>query len=158
MITSNSGVGTPWATNNRFALILLKAKELGLAQTFYLNATGLDVSDHLAGAYGSARDQAHLLATFYNNFADLLRCTTLPKATLKGPASVNTNLDVGKTIGIIGSKTGFTDLAGGNLAVVVDAGINHPVVIVVLGSTQSGRFTDVENLSQATLQYLADQI
>jgi D-alanyl-D-alanine carboxypeptidase len=48
------------------------------------------------------------------------------------------------------SKTGYTDLAGGNLAVVFDAGIGHPVAVVVLGSTKEERFTDVQRLVRAT--------
>ena len=122
------------------------AKRLGMAQTFYLNTTGLDISERLSGAYGSARDQAMLLHAFYSDYPELLRCTTKPKATLDGPVIPNTNINIGKTIGIISSKTGFTDLAGGNLAVIVDVGINHPVIIIVLGSTGEGRFSDVETL------------
>jgi D-alanyl-D-alanine carboxypeptidase len=51
------------------------------------------------------------------------------------------------------SKTGYTDLAGGNLVIVYDAGINHPIAIVVLGSTEDGRFTDVSQLIAATLAH-----
>ena len=43
-------------------------------------------------------------------------------------------------------KTGLTDLAGGNLAVVFDVGLAHPVVAVVLGSTEYGRFEDMQKL------------
>ena len=52
------------------------------------------------------------------------------------------------------SKTGDTDLAGGNLAVAYDAGINEPIIIVVLGSTQEGRFADVATLASSTAAYL----
>jgi D-alanyl-D-alanine carboxypeptidase len=62
----------------------------------------------------------------------------------------NTNTGAAATTGIIGSKTGYTDLAGGNLVVVVDIGIDHPVVIAVLGSSRDGRFVDVERLIEAT--------
>jgi len=133
------------------------AKHLGLAQTFYLNTSGLDVSEKLSGAYGSARDQVMLLRAFYNDFPELLRCTTKPKAALDGQAMPNTNINIGKTVGIIGSKTGFTDLAGGNLAVIVDVGIDHPVAIVVLGSTQEGRFSDVETLVDYAIDALSHE-
>jgi D-alanyl-D-alanine carboxypeptidase len=43
-------------------------------------------------------------------------------------------------------KTGFTDLAGGNLAIVFDVGLAHPVVAVVLGSSEEGRFSDMQKL------------
>ena len=55
------------------------------------------------------------------------------------------------------SKTGFTDLAGGNLVIVFDAGINHPVAIVVLGSTKEERFTDVRALVNETLSYFSPE-
>jgi len=54
---------------------------------------------------------------------------------------------------LIGSKTGFTETAGGNLVVAFDAGLAHPVIIVVLGSTPEGRFNDIKTLIDATLQY-----
>src|SRR3989344_1483299 len=133
------------------------AKHLGLAQTFYLNSSGLDVSERLSGAYGSARDQVMLLTAFHHDYSELLRCTTKPKAALEGPTLSNTNINIGKTIGIIGSKTGFTDLAGGNLAVIVDVGINHPVAIVVLGSTAEGRFSDVETLVDYAIDALSHE-
>jgi len=66
----------------------------------------------------------------------------------------NTNEDVNNISGLIGSKTGYTDLAGGNLAIIYDAGLNHPIVVVVLGSTLGGRFEDVESLVEATYLYV----
>ena len=53
-------------------------------------------------------------------------------------------------------KTGFTDLAGGNLAIVFEAGPLYPIAVVVLGSTAEDRFTDVEKLVWATLESLVD--
>src|SRR3989344_125463 len=38
------------------------AKRLGLANTYFLNTTGLDLSPTQAGAFGSAKDMAHLFA------------------------------------------------------------------------------------------------
>jgi len=37
-----------------------KARELGLAQTYFVNETGLDASKYVGGGYGSARDMALL--------------------------------------------------------------------------------------------------
>jgi D-alanyl-D-alanine carboxypeptidase len=63
----------------------------------------------------------------------------------------NTNI-IAKTVpGLLASKTGYTDLAGGNLAIAFDAGLAHPVIVVVLGSSQEGRFTDVEKLIAASV-------
>jgi len=69
----------------------------------------------------------------------------------------NTDTIVDDIPGILASKTGYTNLAGGNLAIAFNVGINHPVVIVVLDSTYNGRFTDVERLAQATLSYYSQK-
>ncbi|MCX6789964.1 MAG: hypothetical protein NTV60_00350, partial [Candidatus Kaiserbacteria bacterium] len=53
------------------------------------------------------------------------------------------------------SKTGYTELAGGNLALVFDAGIEHPIAVVVLGSSKEARFTDGTALINATLAHFA---
>jgi len=47
---------------------------------------------------------------------------------------------------LVGSKTGYTDLAGGNLLVIVEYPIGHPLGIVVLGSSAEGRFLDVKKI------------
>ena len=53
-------------------------------------------------------------------------------------------------------QTGFTDLAGGNLAVVYDASINYPIIVVVLGSTYDNRFDDVVALIQVANRALSE--
>ncbi len=67
----------------------------------------------------------------------------------------NTNEYVNTIPGLQGSKTGYTELAGGNLAIVFDAGLDHPIAIVVLGSTLEGRFEDVDALVEATYSYVS---
>jgi D-alanyl-D-alanine carboxypeptidase len=57
-----------------------------------------------------------------------------------------TNQAIESLPGAEASKTGYTDMAGGNLGVVVDISLGHPVVIVVLGSTKEGRFRDMSIL------------
>jgi D-alanyl-D-alanine carboxypeptidase len=37
--------------------------------------------------------------------------------------------------------------------VAFDASLGHPVIVVVLGSTQEGRFGDVVNLVNASMKY-----
>jgi D-alanyl-D-alanine carboxypeptidase len=62
---------------------------------------------------------------------------------------------LGQIPGLIMGKTGFTDLAGGNLATVFDVGLAHPVVAVVLGSTYDGRFSDMKALVAKTQEAIA---
>jgi serine-type D-Ala-D-Ala carboxypeptidase (penicillin-binding protein 5/6) len=133
-----------------------KAKAVGLLSTYFLNESGLDVASLEAGAYGSARDMAMLFEYVLAKHPQLFTSTTYAKVDLVSDSKIvhrvsNTNVGVEHVTGILGSKTGYTDLAGGNLVVVFDVGVDHPVVIAVLGSSQSGRFTDVQKLIGATI-------
>ncbi len=129
-------------------------QHLGLTNTYFLNVTGLDISTTQSGAYGSAHDVALLFAYAASTSPATFAATKLPSVTVystSGFAATGTNTDVAldKIPGIVMGKTGYTDLAGGNLAVVFNAAPGHPVVAVVLGSTQDGRFTDMEQLVPA---------
>ncbi len=133
-----------------------KAQSLGLKQTYFVNESGLDI-DEVSGGYGSAIDMATLLQYIVTNDPDLLEATKYPTITISSDDTShtgrNTNSDVGDIPALLGSKTGFTEMAGGNLVVAFDASIGHPIVIVVLGSTEQGRFKDVDKLVQASLSY-----
>lgn len=131
-----------------------KAKSLELNSLYFNSASGLDLGN-TPGGVGSARDVAKLFEYTLKSHSDLLQYTSLPKVSVTSEQKLvhkvsNTNEIASITQGIIGGKTGFTDLAGGNLAMVVDIGIQHPVVVVVLGSTKEARFTDVKTLLEAT--------
>lgn len=131
----------------------IRADELGLNQTFYRNPTGLDLTETEAGAYGSARDTAFLVEYILKHKPKILEVTSETDTTVTNEQGQvhtvsNTNQSVNNIPGLIGSKTGYTTLAGGNLAVVFDASLNRPIIVVVLGSTIHGRFTDVLKLSE----------
>lgn len=136
------------------AAMNIRAEELGLTQTYFRNPTGLDITEDEAGAYGSARDIAFLLEYILINQPGILEETAKTNTVLVNTAGAthavqNTNQYVDDIAGIIGSKTGYTELAGGNLAVAFDAGVNRPVIIVALGSTRYGRFQDILQLTDA---------
>ncbi len=132
----------------------------GLSSTYALNGTGLDESTNTSGAYGTARDMTKLAEAFITQSPELAEATTHRSVTVldsEGTSHTvkNTNQEVATIPGILLSKTGYTDLAGGNLVVVFDVGIGHPIAIVVLGSTHDDRFTDVAKLTKATLLYFS---
>jgi D-alanyl-D-alanine carboxypeptidase (penicillin-binding protein 5/6) len=136
-----------------------KAKDLGLAQTYFNNESGLDESEYLSGGYGSAKDVAVLIGKAVKDYPDVFRNTKYDEMKLESLSNLkhkttNTNKTINSIPGVIASKTGYTNLAGGNLAVVFDAGFGRPISVVVLGSTYEDRFLDVENLTMATLEYL----
>src|SRR3989344_5686931 len=139
------------------------AHVLGLTQTYFLNVSGLDMSETLAGAYGSAHDMATLFAhankSNFSGFSGTARGNVLLTPEYGGTQTVayNTNDAEAEISGLIMGKTGFTDLAGGNLAVIFDVGLARPVVAVVLGSTEEGRFEDMRKLVEATRATIAAQ-
>jgi D-alanyl-D-alanine carboxypeptidase len=129
------------------------ARELGLRRTYFVNANGLDESATQSGAYGSARDMAKLFTYAYRNAPALFSGTARGDVLLTSEGGAratveNTNAAHGRISGLIMGKTGFTDLAGGNLGVVFDVGIGRPVVAVVLGSSYDGRFSDIRVLAE----------
>ncbi len=137
------------------------ASAVGLSQTSATNPTGLDESVSQAGGYGSALDAALLAGALLEKAPALVSITTEPVVTVASTdgrlhTRPNTNTAIARIPGLLFSKTGYTDLAGGNLVVVFDAGINHRIAVAVLGSTETGRFTDVEQLINATRTYLGE--
>jgi len=136
------------------------AQALNLDQTFALNGNGLDLSTAISGGYGSAHDLAILAGAFAALEPGVASATTHPYATgtdLAGQQFTIKNTDhfVENIPGLLLSKTGYTDLAGGNLVLVLDVGVQHPIAIVVLGSTEKARFTDAMALLNATFAHFA---
>lgn len=135
------------------------AQSLGMNETYFLNPTGLDASATQAGAMSSARDIAKLfeyaLRTNRALFASTVE-TDIPLGPSNAPwrDAHNTNNLLADIPNLLMGKTGTTDLAGGNLAIAFDIENNHPVIIVVLGSTAESRFTDVKNLAEAARKTL----
>lgn len=131
----------------------VRAEELQLETISFLNPTGLDVSANEPGAVGSAHDVSQLMAYIVTNHPQILEDTTQSVGHVYNTQGQyhtvsNTNELVTTVPNILASKTGYTDLAGGNLTIAVDVGFARPVIITVLGSTREGRFADVELLLQ----------
>lgn len=144
-----------------------KASELKLDQMQFFNESGLDVSfphsSQLAqvsileqgGGYGSARNVADLFAELWKKYPETIEITAHKNARIISSDEIahilpNTNEIVGNIPGLVASKTGFTNISGGNLAVIFDRGIGDPIVVVVLGSSYKGRFDDMQKLVDAT--------
>lgn len=132
------------------------ASEIGLSNSKFFNAHGLDREADRGGAYGSARDMAYLFAYTLKKYPDILEATRYKnlefKSAEKNYTAENTNTIVDQIPNLIASKTGYTDLAGGNLVVAFDAGLNRPIIISILGSSAEGRFEDALKLVNATMK------
>ncbi|MCX6736013.1 MAG: hypothetical protein NTZ13_02925 [Candidatus Parcubacteria bacterium] len=150
--------GNPEARNEQAFVSEMNAtaKKLGMLQTVYYNPNGLDITDRLSGGYGSAKDMSTLFSYIITTKPMLLEATSydsLIYTSLDGarhPAK-NTNTVIRSIPGMVASKTGYTDLANGNLVIAFNAGLMKPVVVAVLGSSQEGRFADIEKLVIASL-------
>ncbi len=134
------------------------AKDIGLTHTRFLNPSGLDISPVMSGGYGSARDIAMVVDYILKNSPHLVEATSMPHTTIASEimnhAAVNTDISIPHIPNLIASKTGFTDLAGGNVVAAFNAGLDHPIIVSVLGSTYDGRFNDLVALVDATLKYI----
>jgi len=117
---------------------------LNLLRTQFQNPTGLDEDGH----YSSAADLARLADEFMHKplLARIVSAENVVLATSDVSAVhvlANTNQLLGQVEGVLGAKTGYTDLAGQALVTLVNRE-NHPVIISVLGSTD--RFSDTKKL------------
>lgn len=139
------------------------AAAMGLTKTHFFNVTGLDINQKASGAYGSAYDVARLAAVFYKNHPDFFELTTRADVAIETnpPAGGSKELRAAATAiplqnipGFVAAKTGYTDLAGGNLVAVFDLEPGRTVVAAVLGSTREGRFSDVIALIEAARKSL----
>jgi len=132
---------------------------LGLSQTYAINGSGLDVNAAVSGGYGSARDLARLAGALVEQLPTIADATTKESAEAVSGGIIfkvkNTDPMIATIPRLLLSKTGYTDLAGGNLAIVFDSGIRHPIAVVVLGSSAKARFTDGTALVAATLAHFA---
>jgi serine-type D-Ala-D-Ala carboxypeptidase (penicillin-binding protein 5/6) len=129
----------------------IRAEELGLNNFTFYNPTGLDIDTKQAGAFGTAREVTFLMEYILENYPNILEPSTFTSTRVYNEAGTyhsaeNTNPIVTQIPNLLGSKTGYTDLAGGNLTVAFDAGYNRPIIITVLGSSYDGRFSDVKKL------------
>jgi D-alanyl-D-alanine carboxypeptidase len=139
-----------------------KVKNMGLLDTVLINETGLDVDFQMSGAYSSASDISKIFEIIINKNPEMLLKTNRDIASFTSESGIthiakNTNEAINNISGMIASKTGFTDLAGGNLAIMFDTGIMHPIIVVVLGSTIDGRFVDVEKLVDIATQKVSEE-
>lgn len=138
----------------------IRAQELGFETLEFWNTTGLDVSTTQPGGIGSASDVSFLMEYLITHHPELVAPTQQTATRIYNTAGAyheaeNTNAVATAIPNLLASKTGFTDLAGGNLTIAFDAGLNRPIIITVLGSTRDARFDDVLTLVAAVQESLS---
>lgn len=151
------------AVSKFVALMNERARNLGMAQTSFLNPHGLDQiinNQRISGANGTARDVSLLMEYIFKTHSRILAATRSPEVAIisgegKKAFAENTNKALGTIPRFIGGKTGFTSLAGGNLVFVFDAGFSRPILVSLLGSGEESRFEDARKIAEAVLEYYA---
>ncbi|HYE42336.1 MAG TPA: D-alanyl-D-alanine carboxypeptidase [Caulobacteraceae bacterium] len=130
-------------TESRFAaLMTLKAQELGMSNTRFVNASGLPDSRQLS----SARDIAILSRAVMRDYPQYYNYFNIKTMTLRGREYRNTNGLLHSMPGVDGLKTGYTNASGYNLAATAVRD-GRRLITVVLG----GRSTATRNAHVAEL-------
>lgn len=136
------------------AAMNIRADELELDSLAFLNTTGLDINTSAPGAVGNAKEVSFLLEYILEEYPQIISITQEDSTRVYNSNGIyhdadNTNAIISRIPNLLASKTGYTDLAGGNLTVAFDLGLDRPIIVTVLGSTRDARFTDVLTLIEA---------
>lgn len=121
-----------------------KAMNLGMRDTSFRNVSGVDEFGHET----TVHDLAILTAAAMKNsqFSEVVRTKEKAIESLDGTVVhklVNTNQLLGEVPGVLGVKTGLTELAGESLVTYVERD-GHRIVLVMLGSQD--RFGETKKL------------
>ncbi len=117
---------------------------------YFRNVSGLDISvssstdERLPGGEAELLALIGFIKEYYFKYPEIFDQTIILQD--------NTNKIVDHLSFLNGSKTGFTDLSGGNLFVSVQKGLDRQIFIIVLNSTEKSRFVDVQNIADFLLQ------
>jgi len=130
-------------TESRFAaLMTLRAQELGMQNTHFVNANGLPDSRNLT----TARDIAILSRAAMRDYPQYYHYFSLEEFTFRGRTVANHNHLLGRMQGVDGLKTGFTNASGFNLAVSAVRDNRRLIAVVMGGPTVAQRDQNAEDL------------
>ena len=119
-----------------------RAAELGMADTHFVNCTGLDDDPSAAEHKTSAHDIAIMSRELLVNHPDIKKYTTIWMDTIRGGAFglSNTNKMVRYYPGCTGLKTGFTSAAGYCLSASAQRDGMELIAVVMGSDTSQARF------------------
>ena len=121
-----------------------RARELGMIDTTFKNATGLPAAGHVT----SAHDIAIMSRELVENHPDVRQYTTIWMDTLRSGQSqlVNTNKLIRFYEGATGLKTGSTDAAGYCLSATAERDGMELIAVIMQAATSAQRFEDAKTL------------
>lgn len=122
-----------------------KAKSLGMYNTRFTNPHGLSSGGDEVNQYTNAADVAILAKAAYKN-ADIMRSVGLKQVLLKSNYRTRTFCSSNKLMtlrsGVLGLKTGYTDLAGNCFTSIVRIGTDDYLVVSLGSKNRSDMFND----------------
>ena len=133
------------------ALMTKKAHALGMANTVYVNASGLPADAQVT----TARDQALLGRTIQERFPEYYRYFSLPRFVWHGKPIINHNALLREVPGVDGIKTGYTEASGYNLVCSLRREGRHLVAVVLGGRSNAARDARMRELLNEYLRVAA---
>ncbi|WP_312166460.1 serine hydrolase [Phenylobacterium sp.] len=130
-------------SESRFAAMMtLRAEELGMRNTRFVNASGLPDSRQIS----TARDIAILSRAVMRDYPQYYKLFSQQSFTFRGVTMRNHNGLLGRMPGVDGLKTGYTNASGYNIAVSAVRD-NRRLITVVLGAPSTAiRNNNAEDL------------
>jgi D-alanyl-D-alanine carboxypeptidase (penicillin-binding protein 5/6) len=126
-------------TQDGFAAVMnARAQELGLTDSLFCTPSGLEIDGAENRCYSSARDIALIASEALKHpiLWEIMKIEKTDIVSADGKLThevFNTDQFIGSMPNLVGTKTGFTPLAGYSLlAVATDPSGEHPVIAVVL--------------------------
>jgi D-alanyl-D-alanine carboxypeptidase len=128
-------------------LMTAKARELGMTQTNYHNASGLPDDRQIT----TAHDQAILARALQDRFPRYFQYFSTRAFVYRGKAMRNHNHLLGRVNGVNGIKTGYIHDSGFNIVTSVQRGQHRIVAVVFGGPTAGWRDARVRGLIEANI-------
>ena len=116
------------------AMMTLRAQELGMANTRFVNASGLPDSRQVS----TARDLGILSRAVMRDYPQYYRLFSQQSFTFRGTPMRNHNGLLGAMPGVDGLKTGYTNASGYNIAISAVRD-NRRLIAVVLGAPSTAK-------------------
>jgi D-alanyl-D-alanine carboxypeptidase (penicillin-binding protein 5/6) len=130
-------------TESNFAkLMTMRARELGMTNTQFVNASGLPNP----GQISTAHDLAVLSRAVMRDFPQYYSYFSLRSFTYRGETMRNHNHLLGAVPGVDGIKTGYIGASGFNIAVSAVRDGHRLIAVVLGGNSAAARDDNVEDL------------
>ncbi|HVK82203.1 MAG TPA: D-alanyl-D-alanine carboxypeptidase family protein [Verrucomicrobiae bacterium] len=128
-----------------------RARELGMSETRFANASGLPDARHRT----TARDMAILSQALWRDFPEYYHYFTTPSFSWTRGSARSHNRLIGSVEGVDGIKTGYTRASGFNLATMAERNGRRVIVVVLGGETAAARDNQVAYLVEGAYEEYA---